>query len=381
MASDNSGKICVFAPVHPYWDIRVFQKEAKSLAAAGFDVTLLAQAESDREDSGVHVKALQKPKNRLHRFALQPVYAAEVLRTGAKVVHMHNPDTLLVGLVLKAFGRKVVYDTHEDFAKLILTKTWLPKPARSTVAKLVDAMERGIGTILDAVVVTQRGQTDIGRRNVLIENPPIASGPLIDEALSRAAKHEQEREPGVLRVVFVGRISEDRGLLEMLGALAKVNEKKPARMWLIGAPSKGDEAALERWKQHPGWQYVDFFGQLPQAEAFSYIGAADVGMITFLDRADYKTINPNKLFEYMRFGTPFIASDFPTWRSYLTEADNVGHFVDPSNVDAIAKAMLWFAEKPEDARAMGERAQKFILERYNWELESEKLISLHASLS
>ena len=45
---------------------------------------------------------------------------------------------------------------------------------------------------------------------------------------------EQEREPGVLRVVFVGRISEDRGLLEMLGALAKVNEKKPARMCSVG---------------------------------------------------------------------------------------------------------------------------------------------------
>src|ERR1700720_1490619 len=46
-------KICVLTSVHPPCDVRIFHKECKSIARAGYDVTLIASVENDGVREGI----------------------------------------------------------------------------------------------------------------------------------------------------------------------------------------------------------------------------------------------------------------------------------------------------------------------------------------
>lgn len=47
-----------------------------------------------------------------------------------------------VGLKLKKLGKKVIFDSHEDVDKDILSKEWIPKNLRSIVSFIYASYER-----------------------------------------------------------------------------------------------------------------------------------------------------------------------------------------------------------------------------------------------
>ena len=88
---------------------------------------------------------------------------------------------------------------------------------------------------------------------------------------------------------------------------------------------------------------------------------------------------PNKLFEYMAAGLPVVASDFPAWRD-IVEGNDCGICVDPTDPVAIAGAIEQLADQPERRRQMGANGRRMVLEKYNWEAESRRLLDAYARL-
>ena len=81
----------------------------------------------------------------------------------------------------------------------------------------------------------------------------------------------------------------------------------------------------------------------------------------------------------MATGIPVIASDFPLWRQIIDEF-NCGILVDPLNPSDIAAAMDWVLANPKEAVEMGKRGQLAVEEKYNWEKESMKLLTLYSEI-
>jgi len=103
-------------------------------------------------------------------------------------------------------------------------------------------------------------------------------------------------------------------------------------------------------------------------------------MLTLHPTRNHLDALPVKLFEYMSAGIPVIASDFPLWRRIIEDAE-CGLLVDPEDPEAIAAAMLWMVEHPEQAQYMGRCGREMVIRKYNWNTEAEKLVRLYEALT
>ncbi|EEM03118.1 glycosyl transferase family 1 [Bacillus pseudomycoides] len=373
MHMNQAKKVCIVSPIHDYKDIRVYQKQAKTIENSGYEVSLLARKDYDEKIGNIQIFAIPKSKNFLSRIILQPKLLCKILKTRSKIVHLHNPDTILLGFLLKMFNKKVIYDTHEDFSKRILIREWIPYSYRKLIAKVVTGLELMASRCFDGFIVTQEGLLAKYKNALLIENAPIHQGELITRAYELSKLISKSN---YIRVVYVGGISEQRGLRQIVQALEEINKTYSCRLWLIGPDSK----EINELQKLNGWKYVDYLGKLPQEKAFSYVIKSDIGLCTILDVVDHAETSPNKIFEYMTLGIPFIASDFPKWEKKIG-CSNAGYFVDPQNINKIADLILKIGSDENLKSYLSNNGKKYIYEKFNWERESEKLIEYYKKIN
>jgi glycosyltransferase involved in cell wall biosynthesis len=107
---------------------------------------------------------------------------------------------------------------------------------------------------------------------------------------------------------------------------------------------------------------------------------ARAGLVVLHPTPNYLDSYPVKLFEYMSAGLPVIASDFPLWRRII-EDSCCGLLVDPRDPSAIARAMTWLLEHPDEAENMGQSGLRAVLSKYNWADQSRRLLAMYARLT
>ena len=322
-ARNIAKKVCVIAPVHAWDDVRVFHKECRTLANAGYDVCLIARVQSPRTVKGIKIiPAVGSSGGRFKRFLSLPFVGIQALLRKAKIYHLHNPDTIPLAVILRIAGKAVIYDTHEDFSRRILIRPWIQSWLRAPLARIVSNAESFVSKITSASIATQPDVVvRLGRNALLLGNPPRVD----DDIYASVAQHAQQidSQQGWLRAIYIGRIDDSRGLRDNVDAIRIANRETPVRLWLIGPADSGD---LDRACKLPGWEYVDYLPAMAQELAFAYLQRSDVGLVVLQDVGGHADIDPNKLYEYMAFGKPFIASAFDAWMDRLSGID-AGWFV------------------------------------------------------
>ena len=369
-------KIVIVAPVHRWDDVRVFSKEARSLRAGGYDVELIARTSESGVKEGVKVvPPLGLYGNRLFRFISLPLVALQALRMRGDFYHLHNPDSIVIGLFLALLRKKIVYDTHEDFRKRILIRGWIPEPFRKPLASIVDFAERGLARFSKCSIATQSDvAARLGPNAMVIANAVRHDREMLDRVKRKARRVRDQCD--AFRLVYIGGVTLSRGLQEMVEALEFINEEFECRLWLIGPANENDLALV---KEKKGWGYVDYKPRMPQEEAFSYVAASDVGLIYLRDEGGHAETDANKIYEYMMLGVPFVASDFPAWRANLSNV-GAGVFLEPGSPLTLAKGVLELQEVGCAGRQdMASNGYEFIL-RNNWEREEKKLIKIYSEV-
>src|SRR5690242_11419675 len=153
-------KVVHLSSGHRADEARVFRKECRTLARAGFDVTLIVPGDPDFHPAGIDVVrdgvrtiTVARPATRLQRLAVTPLAIfAKGLRQKGSLYHFHDPELIPMGFLLRALGKRVVYDVHEDFPRDILIKEWIPRVLRRPVAAVMAAIEWVAGRTFSGIV-------------------------------------------------------------------------------------------------------------------------------------------------------------------------------------------------------------------------------------
>jgi glycosyltransferase involved in cell wall biosynthesis len=366
-------KVAHLTSVHRPFDSRIFHKECKSIAHAGNEAVLIVPHDRDEVRDGVRVRAITKPESRGERMVKTTwrVFQA-ALDEDADIYHFHDPELIPVGLLLKLRRKRVVYDVHEHLPKQILGKHWIRPWLRVWVARAANVGEIFGAHMFDGVIVANPA-TAIRfpkEKTVVVQNFPISG----EFGCCRFLPYH-ERSVGA---VYVGGLTEIRGIKEIVLAMSMMPESLGARLVLAGA---FDPPELENeMKNLMGWERVDFLGWQSRDGVARVLGQARVGLAVLHPQPNYLENYPTKLFEYMSVGIPVVASDLPLCRE-IVQGSGCGILIDPMNPEAVAEAILWLLQHEKEAEAMGLRGQEAVRSRFSWNNEKEKLLNLYRIIS
>ncbi|MDR1473924.1 MAG: glycosyltransferase family 4 protein [Lactobacillales bacterium] len=363
-------KICHFTTAHEVDDIRIFIKECTSLAKKlDYQVYLVGRGKSERKN-GVSIVGLEyNSKNRLDRmFNFSRKVYKEALKIDADVYHFHDPELLRYALKLKRLGKKVIYDSHEDVPKQILSKEWLPFSLRNIISKILEKYEKRVIkkidiTITASLIVTERFSR-INDKNCTINNFAL----LTKDKEFNSDNFDKKRSI----ICYAGGLTKVRNIHNIVKAMDNVEGKL-----ILAGPCDGSyKNYLEKLS---GWEKTRYIGKVRRKQVDKLYYISYIGIFIYSAEPNHKNSFPNKLFEYMYAGIPVICSNFDHYKK-IVEVNNCGLCVDPENVPEISKAINYLLENRNIAKQMGLNGHKVVVEKYNWNIEERKLMEVYKNL-
>ncbi len=392
------------------FDSRV-RREAATLAQEGYDVTLVCLGGSSQAQDLARVRVIeyrptanrtlpgptvrrtgrgQSAAGSRRRYSWLCDYVVNLRAWGQAVPsicgqvdvwHLHNL-TALAGIASATRGTvPVVYDTHELFLESGTAASLPPiirRLLRGYEHRLVDRVAAVITVNDDLAAEFQRRYRP--RRIEVVHNCPAPrAAASVRPALIQEAAGIPVGSPVVL---YHGSLGPHRGIEGLMDALL-VPGLERVHLVLLGPGA--NRAAYAEMARRPQWDgRVHILDPVPPDELLFWVASADVGAMPIEpSTVNHRLSTPNKLFECLAAGVPVLVSDFPAMRRIVTEGPGapLGALCDPDSVDSIARALVSLLEiSGTDMGLMRERCLSAARERWNWEVESEALLSLYRDL-
>lgn len=362
-------KICHMTSAHDTDDIRILKKECVSLAKNPENEVFLVGRGADFLFKSVHIIGIgNSDSGRLKRiFKTSKCVYKKALKLDADVYQFHDPELLLYAKKLKKHGKIVIFDSHENYSEQIMEKAYIPKFVRKLIQRIYLFIENNACKYIDAVLFPEEKSPYEGRIKYCV---PIFNTPIMDEFVQTDKQKATD-----IKACCVGALTESRGIRILMKACYKAN----MRLVLAGAfiPSEFEESL----KKDKAYSIVDYRGICTREEVNKIYNECLIGTDTILAVGQYPyTENlSTKVYEYMLMEMPYITSNFK-YNKAIIDQYHCGIYVDPSDEDAIANALQYLRDNPDEAVKMGQNGRKVVEKFFNWEDDERRLFDLYELL-
>ena len=375
MAS-NKNHIFVSVSNDLFSDQRV-DKVCNTLINIGFSVTLVGR----KLPSSLPLSPRNYKTKRINLFFKKgALFYAELnfrlfwylLFKKSSVYLANDLDTLFANYWVSKLKRKeLVYDSHEYFTEVPELKegsfaknTWL-RIEKSIFPKL-----KNVYTVCDSIaaIYNQKYGVDVK----VVRNIPL--GKKVENFKSREALN-LPLDKKIILLQGAG-INIDRGAEEMVKAMKYLPEN-----YLFLIIGGGDVFAIlkEIIAKNSLENKVKILGKITYQELKNYTFLADLGIS--MDKntnLNYQYSLPNKLFDYIQFGTPVLVSDLVEIKK-VVEKYEVGWVINSHESKVIATKILTIFENKTDYE-LKKKNTKNAAEELTWENEEKILKEIYTKL-
>ncbi|MHA2121155.1 MAG: glycosyltransferase family 4 protein [Promethearchaeota archaeon] len=168
-------------------------------------------------------------------------------------------------------------------------------------------------------------------------------------------------------LMYVGRISFDKGIYELLGAVKKISKNRQIKikLCLVGSILSDEETKLNAKIRELGIKdKIIFCGQ--QDNVVPYYCAADIFVLP-----SYHEGLPLALLEAMSTCLPVVVSNIGGMAEIVKEKIN-GLFVMPKDTVSLTEKINWCLDNPMELRTIGENARSTVIKDYSLKQMCEK---------
>jgi len=226
-----------------------------------------------------------------------------------------------------------------------------------------------------AVVVSNKLE-EIAKKELKIHEEKISVIPngVNDDTICTESLNFKQKYKGKKIVLSVSSLIKSKGIDLNIKAIAQLIKEHPNLIYLIVGDG-AERKRLENLVYTLGIQdYIKFFGQLPHQVVMEYMSICDIFSLPSWNEA-FGVV----YVEAMAYGKPVIGCEGEGINGIIVHGRN-GMLVKPRNVDSIVEAIDYLLSHPEEANAMGERAQKLVLENYTWKKVADKTITIYKEI-
>jgi glycosyltransferase involved in cell wall biosynthesis len=349
-------RVLVITVVHDPDDARIRYRQLSALLSSGASVTYAAPFSAYRREPPDGVTPIDLPRA-LGRQRLTAIAAARRLlhREGPHhdVALLHDPELLLAVPGMSARRQPlIVWDVHEDTAAAITMKRWLPSWMRPVARFAVQLAERWAERRCALLLAEESYRSRFRYQHPVVPNSVIVPA-------------ENPPPPGDDRVVYLGRLTEPRGALEMieLGRLLSPD----VTLDLIG-PTDGDVSTAVSEAHQKGW--IRHHGFVPNREALGLLRGAMAGLALLHDEPNYATSRPTKVMEYMAFGVPVVTTPNAA-SAELVRGYGSGMVVPFNDVPAAAEALLELRKDAGLRQRLGDAGRVGAVADLDWRTDGQ----------
>lgn len=304
-------------------------------------------------------------RRRPERVALVPLYLAAATLAGwragrdaPQVVHVHWPmPHALPGAAARraSGGRAALVCTYYG-----VELRWV----NARLRWLRPALRWSIRTA-DAVTAISRATAELVRQVGGREAAVLPYGAAVKDDGAPPARSALSGD-GPLRLLFVGRLVERKGVEVLVRAAARLAERRDVRLVVVGEGKR--EAEIRRTAREVGLEgRVEMTGRVSPAELERRYGEADIFVLPAVVDAKGDTEGLGVvLLEALRFERPVVASRVGGIPD-VVEPRRSGWLVPPGDPDALARTLEQVAADPETARRVAREGRRWARQRFGWE--------------
>lgn len=247
--------------------------------------------------------------------------------------------------------------------------------------KASEWLERFLYTQADLVIVNSPGFLPHvkSRGAQRVELVPNGADPeMFAPGQSGAEFRKAHGLEGKFIALYAGAHGMSNDLDTLLDAATRLVDQPSIAIVFVGDGK--EKPALVKRTRELNLTNVVFIAPVPKIKMGEALAAADACIAILKPVELYKTVYPNKVFDYMAAGRPVILAIDGVIRE-LVEQSQAGVFVPPGDAEALSSAIYAMAHDPEMRRSMGMNGRRFVEMQFNRAEMAAKLASLIENLS
>ena len=182
---------------------------------------------------------------------------------------------------------------------------------------------------------------------------------------------------GKFVVTYVGAHGRANALMQLIES-AKILKDKDADVQIMLVGDGMEKAGLVAAAKAAKLENVTFVEPVSKAKIVDYVNASDACTAVLKKVDTFKTVYPNKVFDYMSAARPTIVGIDGVARKLVEDAE-AGIYTEPENAEEFVAAVLKLKGDPELCKGYGQKGLKFVKEHFDRKILANKYLDILTS--